>query len=159
LDYGSDIWIFKDQSVIDRSTFSAIDSFEITPRGRTSDYDRNVPAWGNVVVSAKHLPTLSVFFYNYFHQLLTSPMVPTWAPGLPYDYNTQVGRNPEWKRIRDMAAYRASRYLETQIWGPLDLSHVDTLIFTQYPPDAALVELLTSHGIKILDGRKMLWSH
>lgn len=42
---------------------------------------------------------------------------------------------------------------EIQVWGPLDMSDVESFIFSSTPPDREFYEFLTRQGVKVLDAR------
>lgn len=141
--YGTDVYTFKNHLISDRMTFFPGDSLDHVKGKITSD-----PLTMN---SRSVSPTsVEMLFLPWSRRLLMVPFM------LAY-----LQKNTFGAPIFDSRDYRVPLlwssiphpYWEAQVFGPLDLSHVESFEFRKNPPNGKFLSELLRRDILILDGR------
>jgi hypothetical protein len=169
--YGDDIFTFKTAEIEDRLTFTIGDSlnylamkedYEANEKALKEDIEKDLPSqeWmTGFVHRAKGLydvyvpfkfKKLIALFLDYPSEVEKGVHIKGAGNELGASYHT---RKTALSEIGLPPHYYESSYIEVQIWGGVDLSHVESFTFRNRPPEGAFLKALKKHGIKIYDGR------
>lgn len=135
--YGEDVYILKEEAIKDRLTWSQFDS-RYRQLNISSLNEQKADAWDRT-------------FIPWENNALMAPFMVAGAAARP---GTVGGTGtPAEAPFKLSVSIPSNNYLETQIFGQLDLSHVKAFEFTYQPPEGAFLAELQRHGIEIRDGR------
>lgn len=135
--YGSDIFILDAEKLKGRVTWTPLDSLR-----RYSYYGRELGR-----ESYKEPANWQQVFIPLEYKALMAPyLLQKWA-------SKQLGTGDTPPDAMLDKAYANGDYLETQIFGPLNLDHVKAFEFTNKPPSGPFLAELKRRGIEIRDGR------
>lgn len=130
--YGPDFWIVKQSVIEKRATWTPSDSFmQPKPPG----YKQEATRWDQMFMPWSHREFMAPYLMTMFDQGTFSSYMP-----------------PPSFLLSDLEG--GTRYIESQIWGPVTVHDIEAFIFSVNEPDPAFISELQSHGIQIYDGRK-----
>jgi hypothetical protein len=142
--YGSDIYLLKKDSLIDRVTFTLGDSLNSSralgrhamKNGKTytpESFDQIFTPWSRFEI-------LALFIDDFFR--------------MPW-LDSKGIFNREKNNSLFRRSHQQREYVELQFWGPIDLDNVKSFVFKIKPPEGIFLEELMKRHIIIYDGRYM----
>lgn len=150
--YGDDRYIFKKEKLKKRMTLAKGDSLVI------GSYNINFPKAEKPVLMNQWDSSFIPWEYR-------SLMVPALEKQFKKGHMLNAKIDPkEFSRLKfqETINFDDVPYVETQIWGPIDLNDVEKFIFYENEPTGEFLKELQSKGVKIYDARDgktpSLWS-
>jgi hypothetical protein len=145
--YGSDIYYLKNENIKDRLTFSIGDSLA----NATIVDDNDLPSLKKMVIER-----WEDIFIPWSHRGLMIPFFEESARtnGFIIDgFDSNIFR----KFTYDFDSRWYLQYVEAQVWGEINLSHVEKFCFTDQVPTGDFLKALIKHKVKIYDSSMHLW--
>lgn len=134
--YGSDIYYFKLDKIEKRLTYTAADSFMFAPN--------------DALAEDPYVHTIWSRFVPWNRRLLLVPFV---VENMKKKNEFSVSGVVDKTILKQEVDEFYSRYIEAQIFGPLNLDMVERIDFEETLPSGKFLHELRSRGIKIYDKR------
>lgn len=138
--YGDDIYVFSKKRIKNKTTMTIGDSLNPISRNKGHSWSSGevfAPNhWNEIFIPWKHREMITPALKN---QIKNDRFM------INYSGMDDAGMNMKWDR--------GNEYLETQIWGEIDLASVERFVFTREAPTKSYYEILKKHKIKVYDGR------
>lgn len=77
----------------------------------------------------------------------------TWTYGSPVEFWDTRGFIP-WEHKEPRSSHSVKYHTQFQVWGSVQPSDIQALIFTKIPPDYETIQMLEQNNIEVYDGRK-----
>ncbi|MBN8538410.1 MAG: hypothetical protein J0M15_15260 [Deltaproteobacteria bacterium] len=157
-EYGDIVFILKKANILNRTTWSPLDSFDLV---RDQHHSRIYAGeiiysdklrWYQRFIPMARFPLATIFTHEYDKvSMSTRPLNRSYLPK-----QISVADKVLWF----VRPTRANSYLEFQIWGSVKAEDIEAIVFLQKPPNEESVKDLKKLGIKIFNGQsgqRVLW--
>lgn len=126
--YGSDVWVIKNESIQDRTTYTMVDSWNVEKRRYNQE-----KLWRFLAIYPK---VRSFFLGLIYHEQAQFKI-------------HQIKTDSEFQQQFIASVF----FTEAQIWAPINIKNVESFVFYSEQPEKSFYDFLISNHIKVYDGR------